>query len=313
MGLQDYYITGDDTASSFSGTGPRWLAQSFTTTSAYSIASVKLKLYRDPSLAPGTITVSIRATDGAFKPTGADLASGTTDGDTLPTSFEAAEWREITFSSPYSLNSSTLYAIVVRCSGTGSYPGKWNIDTGASGYPNGSHLVSVNGGSTWTIVAFDAMFETYGASVYSEGTKTVTGEFSVILSTEEPDIYLEGVKTVTVEYSTSLSTETYSGDFLEGTKTVTASFGISLSSQQMIVDIGILTVIAAYTALLDTESLRDTINYPPSRPSDYDPDLIWDEDAGAWIAADGSAGSRLQTNLVAIGSNNIGQGVIYYG
>jgi hypothetical protein len=49
-----------------------------------------------------------------------------------------------------------------------------------------------------------------------------------------------------------------------------------------------------------------------ARYSYYDEDKIYDEDTGTWVTADGSAGSRLQTNLVAIGQNDTGQGVVYY-
>ena len=79
-------------------------------------------------------------------------------------------------------------------------------------------------------------------------------------------------------------------------------------------DIGILY--GLYGSIEATASLSGTLWRPlwtGMRYGDYDPDLIWDEDAGEWITADGSAGSRLQTNLVAIGSNDTGQGVIYYG
>jgi hypothetical protein len=308
MGLQDYYNTGDTGNTGVSSS--YWLCQTFTPSANYNIGSVKLFLFKSGT--PGTVTCYIQNTT-SNKPNGSILATGTTNGDTLPTG-SPYKWREITFSSPTSLSSGTKYAIVLKCSAA-SQACLWRYDGTSPTYSGGSYGSSNNSGVSWTMSTIvDLLFETYDVTqIYAEGTKTVTGGYSAILSTEEPDIYLEGVKTVTVEYSTSLSTETFSGDLLEGTKTVTASFGISLSSQQMIVDIGILTVTSAYTALLDTESLRDTINYPPSRPSDYDPDLIWDEDAGTWIAADGSAGSRLQTNLVAIGSNDVGQGVIYYG
>jgi hypothetical protein len=45
-----------------------WLAQTFTTTSTYTITDVGLKLYRNPGESPGTVTVSIRKTVKAFDP-----------------------------------------------------------------------------------------------------------------------------------------------------------------------------------------------------------------------------------------------------
>jgi len=53
--------------------------------------------------------------------------------------------------------------------------------------------------------------------------------------------------------------------------------------------------------------------WPDERPETYDPALVWDEDTGQWIAADGSGGSHYQENLVVIGQNGDGEGVIYYG
>jgi len=79
--LYEYYNTGDDSSQSVYGSN--WYAQTFTSSIAHTITSVKLKLYRTGS--PGTVTVSIRATDGSGHPILPDLCSGTTDGNTLPT------------------------------------------------------------------------------------------------------------------------------------------------------------------------------------------------------------------------------------
>ncbi|GAH21280.1 unnamed protein product, partial [marine sediment metagenome] len=77
---------------------------------SHKITKVKLKLYRVGS--PGTATVSIRATSG-LHPTGSDLCSGTTNGDTLPEG-SPYEWREITLGDGANLASGTKYAIVIR-------------------------------------------------------------------------------------------------------------------------------------------------------------------------------------------------------
>jgi hypothetical protein len=55
------------------------------------------------------------------------------------------------------------------------------------------------------------------------------------------------------------------------------------------------------------------MSWPDSRPETYDEDLIWDEDGDEWVSADGSGGSRFQTNLIAVGYDDDGYGVIYYG
>ena len=53
--------------------------------------------------------------------------------------------------------------------------------------------------------------------------------------------------------------------------------------------------------------------WPDDRPGTYDETLVWDETTGAWIAANGKGGSKYQTNIVAIGQDDDGNGVIYYG
>ena len=83
--LYEYLNTGDNDSGSVYGAV--WNSQSFTPTIAHIITSIKLLLYRIGS--PGTLTVSIRATDGSGHPTGADLVSGTTDGATLTTTTDS--------------------------------------------------------------------------------------------------------------------------------------------------------------------------------------------------------------------------------
>ena len=76
------YTTGADGDMHFESTN--WRAQTFTVgASGHTITSVKLWLYRAGS--PGTITVGIRAVDANGHPTGPDLTSGTTNGNTLTT------------------------------------------------------------------------------------------------------------------------------------------------------------------------------------------------------------------------------------
>ena len=51
------------------------------------------------------------------------------------------------------------------------------------------------------------------------------------------------------------------------------------------------------------------MSWPDDRPVTYDETLIYDEDTGTWIDADGTAGSRYQTQLVVISDT----GAIYFG
>ena len=153
------YITGDDGAAGAWST--TWRAQTFTPSTAHVITSVKLLLYKIGS--PETVTVSIKATDDNGKPTGDDLCSGTTDGDTLPTG-APYEWREITLGSGYVLMASTKYAIVVRAVGDNANDAvAWRLDSSSPSYTGGSDAYSQDTGSSWTLAtANDLMFEDWG-------------------------------------------------------------------------------------------------------------------------------------------------------
>ncbi|GAJ24822.1 unnamed protein product, partial [marine sediment metagenome] len=108
----EYYIVGDENwCWTWDG---EWLAQTFTSPVAHRITSVKLKGFRRGL--PGTVTVSIRATDGDGHPTGDDLCVGTTNGNTLTTSIYG-EWREIFLGAGCDLAADTKYAIVPRIAG----------------------------------------------------------------------------------------------------------------------------------------------------------------------------------------------------
>lgn len=160
--LYERYNAGDDGV--ITTYGASWKAQTFTVGNTganvnHSITSVKLKLYRVGL--PGTITVSIRSVDGDSKPTGGDLTSGTTNGDTLTTN-TAGEWREISLIS-YGLSSDTMYAIVIRAvEGSADNLLRIRIDNSSPTYTGGVRQYSANSGVSWSLSSSDALFEEYG-------------------------------------------------------------------------------------------------------------------------------------------------------
>lgn len=165
----EYYITGD--ASIGNLYGARWAAQTFTPTVAHKITSVKLLLYRNNN--PGTVTVSIRATSAGL-PTGGDLASGTTDGNTLPTA-SPYEWREITLGSGCAVNAGTKYAIVVRATaGDASNNLYWRANSNTGAYSGGQMEFSIDSGGSWPYPTptGDYMFEDWGDPLAVSGSKT---------------------------------------------------------------------------------------------------------------------------------------------
>jgi hypothetical protein len=156
--LYEHYNTGDDGTDNYYGAN--WGAQTFTPSTDHTITSAKLKLYRQGS--PGTFTVGIRATSSG-QPTGADLCSGTIDGDTLTTSSSGA-WYEISLGAGCDLSASTQYAIVVRApGGDSSNRVTWRGDESSPTYSGGQYWDSSSSGSSWSSYSsVDAMFEEWG-------------------------------------------------------------------------------------------------------------------------------------------------------
>jgi hypothetical protein len=162
----EYYETGDDDNS-----GGAWasykLCQTFTPSTSFTMTSVKLLLYKtQATTGPGIVTCGIYATTGSpAYPMGSALTSGTTNGNTLPTG-SPYEWRQIDFSSGYSLNANTTYAIVIQASGGNSGNAVWwRCDASSPTYSNGMYGRSASSGAWGTSYmdnTKDDLFQTYG-------------------------------------------------------------------------------------------------------------------------------------------------------
>ena len=189
---QEYYIEGDDTDAWVHENN--WYAQTFTPSQAHSIAWVKLKLSRTGS--PGTSTVSIKATDGSGHPTGADLTSGTIDGNNLTTDSEGA-WYIISLT-PYVLSASTKYAIVVRApSGNIGNRLNWRFDGSSPTYAGGNFEHSDDAGSSWTAyTGRDFMFEEWEGQGQRSGDIVYRRRLSGG-SWEDPDTWPNDLDTIT--------------------------------------------------------------------------------------------------------------------
>jgi len=157
--LYENYTTGVDGANPIATT--RYHCQTFTPAIAHTITSVKMLLYRIGS--PGTFTVAITAVDGSSKPTGADLATGTYNGNTL-TADAGGLWYEITLGAGTLLSASTEYAMQVRVGGVQwTDCVLWRSDDTSPTYAGGIFGSSNDSGSTWTMVTtVDFLFEDWG-------------------------------------------------------------------------------------------------------------------------------------------------------
>lgn len=155
--LHENYQTGYN--GTYSTYGARWHGQSFTTTSAHSVTSVKCYAYKNGS--PGTVTVEIYATSGGL-PTGSALTSGTFNGNSIGDGIGNIGWVETTLTE-YSLSNSTQYAIVYHLGGDDANDIRLGRNTSTASYDGGAELYSTDSGSTWTDVStFDEYFEVWG-------------------------------------------------------------------------------------------------------------------------------------------------------
>ena len=144
----DYYISGVADWTDIGTPSDYYGGQSFTTSEAYNLYSVRVKLQKTTT---EDATVKIYATSGGL-PTGAALASKTIATAGIPSS---VDWVEFIFDSPPSLSNGVMYFIEVSSSGadlrfyddhlTGSYSGgqRWihpsNAEGWSNSYPNDDH------------------------------------------------------------------------------------------------------------------------------------------------------------------------------
>ncbi len=134
-----------------------WSAQTFTPQITHPIYSIKMRFFRIGT--PGTVTISIKATDSSGHPTGDDLCSATFDGDALGTSGSGAAAKEVVFGTNPILTAGLKYAIVIRSADPWSdQVVNWlHADT----YVNGNIETSVDSGSSWSSTTNDFWFEEY--------------------------------------------------------------------------------------------------------------------------------------------------------
>lgn len=152
----------------------RYRAQVFTVgingpNERFTISSVKLFYQKGPTGNPSQVIVSLNSTDANGNPTGPDLSVGTIEGSEWKTN----EWTEI-FMSPYVLQPSTQYAIVVKSpnSDDANYVG---LD-GYGPYTGYNALWSSDCGSSWSSMALgNYIFEVWGEPVVvTEGFLDIT-------------------------------------------------------------------------------------------------------------------------------------------
>lgn len=172
---KEYYTLSDDGSST--AYGVNWLAQSTANlTSSYTVTSISVKMYRVNL--PDTATVALRTSGGGNNlPTGANLAAGTIDANTLVTTGGDGEWYEVAISPAVAVTSGNSYAVLLYATTANATDYmRWRSDTTSPTYSNGNTSTSADSGATWTAVpGTDFMFAlNASASAIASGEKTVT-------------------------------------------------------------------------------------------------------------------------------------------
>lgn len=186
--LWESYSTGVD--GNYTIQNNEWYAQTFTITpESHSINEIRIFGYREGE--PGTITLSIRDTASGL-PTGADLTSGTFNGDTVTNSTVGA-WCAVAVTE-INLDYDEVYAVVVRAdAGDADNSFHLVIDGSSASYAGGSVVTSDNSGVTWTADTDDDMY----FQVYGKGLLEVSSARAFTGYTETGDLL------ITLEYYNS--------------------------------------------------------------------------------------------------------------
>ena len=183
--IVDEYTTNDDSYTEFYGVA--WRGQTFTTSSAYTISAVLVKIYREGS--PDTFDVGIRETSGGL-PTGADLTSGSINASAI-TDNTSGEWYSVNLT-PQALNNATMYAIVCRAtSGDADNSVTWRMDGSSPTYGGGTYVWSGNSGSVWTADdTRDFMFQTASMYITIEASGLSSGEKDFAIWADGSDLHI---------------------------------------------------------------------------------------------------------------------------
>ena len=139
-------------------------AQSFTATANHYITNISLFLAKAGT--PNTLYIGLKAVDGAGKPTGVDLSSGTYNANSLT---GVLTWTNISMTPSYLISTGIKYALVIK-----AFKGTSTTNSVYVGYhpwyADGDAYLSTNNGSTWSLSAFpfyDYNFKIWGTSIYS--------------------------------------------------------------------------------------------------------------------------------------------------
>lgn len=189
LALTTLYEHMDDYGNSVSyNNGNNIVAQTITVNTTHNMTALSFYLGRIGS--PGTVYFQLNSINGT-EPGASVLASGTTDGNTLPLSGAAygwaGEWRTVTFSPSYSVNSTQMYSLILRTpDGDASNRVVYRHMASIGTYTGGGRWLSTNNGTSWYgyVDGDDLMFREYSES----------GELPTIVTGDANNITVDGAR-----------------------------------------------------------------------------------------------------------------------
>jgi len=143
----DNFETGADGQSLIYGT-TSWSAMTFTTTSAYTLDAIQIKVYKAAGSVQWVICSIRNTTGGAPQNAAGEIGSGSIDSATFTTNANG-EWYTIDIAENPLLASGTKYAIVLHKTASEPNDAYWKQDGSGPPYGGGSRYTSGDSGSTW--------------------------------------------------------------------------------------------------------------------------------------------------------------------
>lgn len=166
-----------DDSASFGVEDDTWEGQTFTTTSAFTIAGFAIKCYRTGAVTD--VTGELYAT-ALGVPDGGVLATCDVDVRTSLSTVsdtDHIQWVRFIFDTPYALSDATMYAVAWHIGEADPIFLYTRYDAGDGAFANGTRVTSANGGTDWaTSATDDCLFGIYVAETPANYQDVVTAE-----------------------------------------------------------------------------------------------------------------------------------------
>jgi hypothetical protein len=231
-------------------------------TQSHTITSIRIPL-KKVGTTPGTATLTLYHADGANKPTGDPLATGTLDANFISSS--AYTWYSFQLNVETNVQAAQKYACVVQAQGDSANYILWECVAGG-GLANAISSNSVDAGISWSVAATkDAMIEVWGNSAIqvldAKVFQNYAGTGDWLVCAEVQDTYLP-------YYPNSDPSIYFRVDLMRGTTSV-ASTSLKEFGRRPIAILLNASTAGTLTWLDSTMKVRVTLNTDATQYSEY--------------------------------------------